>query len=111
MRLQGKRALVTGGSEGIGFAIAEAFLREGAEICLVGRDAGKLEAAGTKLGGGAVETVSADLATGAGIDTVVEHVKGSGRALDILVNNAGVALLVPFDASPRNSTSNPSPST
>ena len=98
MRLQGKRALVTGGSEGIGFAIAEAFLREGAEICLVGRDAGKLDAARTKLGGGAVETISADLATGAGIDTVVEHVKGSGRTLDILVNNAGVALLVPFDS-------------
>ena len=74
----------------IGFAIAEAFLREGAEICLVGRDAGKLEAARTKLGGGAIETISADLATGAGIEIVVEHVKGSGRALDILVNNAGV---------------------
>jgi NAD(P)-dependent dehydrogenase (short-subunit alcohol dehydrogenase family) len=97
VRLQGRRALVTGGSEGIGFAIAEAFMREGAEICLVGRDTRKLGAARAKLGGGPVETISANLATDAGIHAVVKHVEGSGRALDILVNNAGVAFLVPFD--------------
>lgn len=95
MRLCGKRALVTGGSEGIGFSIAKAFVHEGADVCIVGRDPAKLEAARRLLG--AVETVSADLATSAGIDTVAEHVEGTGTALDILVNNAGVALLVPFE--------------
>ncbi|RWC97883.1 MAG: SDR family oxidoreductase [Mesorhizobium sp.] len=102
MRLHGKRALVTGGSDGIGLAIAEAFLREGADVLIVGRDAGKLATARDALaseakGGAAVETLSADLATGAGIDATVARVKASGQLLDILVNNAGVAYLVPFE--------------
>ncbi len=100
MRLNNKRALITGGSDGIGLAIAEAFLREGADITIVGRDPGKLQAAHDSLTGaradGTVETLSADLATGIGIEAVVELVKRSGRPLDILVNNAGVAFLVPF---------------
>ncbi|QND59644.1 SDR family NAD(P)-dependent oxidoreductase [Mesorhizobium huakuii] len=101
MRLQDKRTLVTGGSDGIGLAIAEAFLREGADVLIVGRDAGKLEAARRKLTAhgpaGAVETVSGDLATSLGIAAVVGHVKETGRPLDVLVNNAGVAYLVPFE--------------
>ena len=101
MRLGGKRALITGGSDGIGLAIAESFLREGADILIVGRDAGKLEAARQGLaaadkGALDIETLAADLATSEGIDVVVRKVKKSGQ-LDILVNNAGVALLVPFD--------------
>ena len=102
MRLQDKRTLVTGGSDGIGLAIAEAFLREGADVLIVGRDAGKLEAARHRLTGlgspGAVETLSADLATSSGIATVIEGVKGTGRPFDVLVNNAGVAYLVPFES-------------
>jgi NAD(P)-dependent dehydrogenase (short-subunit alcohol dehydrogenase family) len=102
MRLGGKRALVTGGSDGIGLAIAAAFLREGADVLIVSRDAGKLEAARQTLtakatGNAGVEILSADLATSAGIDAVAAHVKRSGHPLDILVNNAGVAYLVPFE--------------
>ncbi|MER8727378.1 SDR family oxidoreductase [Mesorhizobium sp. M1027] len=95
MRLGGKRALVTGGSEGIGLAIAEAFSREGADVLIVGRDGKKLDAAREQLGNN-VETLSADLSASAGIDTVVEHAR-RGPPLDILVNNAGVAFLVPFE--------------
>ncbi|TGQ95620.1 SDR family oxidoreductase [Mesorhizobium sp. M8A.F.Ca.ET.208.01.1.1] len=101
MRLHGKRALITGGSDGIGLAIAEAFLREGADVLIVGRDAGKLEAARQKLTAsgpvGTVETLSADLATSPGIAAAVEPAKASGRPLDVLVNNVGVAYLVPFE--------------
>ncbi len=97
MRLQGKRAVVTGGSQGIGLAIAAAFVGEGAEVCLIGRDAQKLHDARKQLGSDAVETVSADLATPAGSDKVSDEIAGSDRPVDILVNNAGVAFLVPFD--------------
>lgn len=102
MRLHGKRALVTGGSDGIGLAIAGAFSCEGADVLIVGRDGNKLEAARDMLAreakdGAAIETLSADLATEAGIDAVVSRVKASGQPLDILVNNAGVAFLVPFE--------------
>ena len=101
MRLQGRRALVTGGSDGIGLAIAEAFAREGADLLIVGRDAGKLDTARSTIvrqdGSAAIETLSADLATSAGIDAVAAQVKSSGRPLDILVNNAGVAYLVAFE--------------
>ena len=96
MRLHNKRALVTGGSDGIGLAIAEAFSREGADVLIVGRDTKKLDTAREQLGG-TIETLSADLATSAGIAAVVENVKKSVRPLDILVNNAGVAFLVPFE--------------
>ncbi|PBC07144.1 SDR family oxidoreductase [Mesorhizobium sp. WSM3859] len=101
MRLQGKRALVTGGSDGIGLAIAEAFAREGADLLIVGRDAGKLDTARETIAkaaeNAAIETLSADLATSAGVDAVVGYVGQSSRPLDILVNNAGVAYLVPFE--------------
>ncbi|TJW17450.1 MAG: SDR family oxidoreductase [Mesorhizobium sp.] len=101
MRLHGKRALVTGGSDGIGLAISEAFSREGADVLIVGRDAGKLEAARVKLaasnkGGASAKTLSADLSTNTGIDAVVAHVR-RGPPLDIIVNNAGIAFLVPFE--------------
>ena len=99
MRLHGKRALVTGGSDGIGFAIAEAFLREGAHVMIVGRDADRLRLARETLGGEA-EPIQADLGATAGIDAVIDHV-GASDPLDILVNNAGMAVLVPFeDVSP-----------
>jgi NAD(P)-dependent dehydrogenase (short-subunit alcohol dehydrogenase family) len=101
MRLRDKRALITGGSDGIGLAIAEAFVGEGADVLIVGRDTGKLQAAHDNLtaarADGVIETLSADLATSPGIEAVVGHVKESGQPLDILVNNAGVAFLVPFE--------------
>jgi NAD(P)-dependent dehydrogenase (short-subunit alcohol dehydrogenase family) len=97
MRLQGKRALITGGSEGIGLAIGEAFAREGAKLCLVGRNAEKLARAQQHLGEAVESLTPADLATDQGIDTVVEQITTAGRALDILVNNAAVAPVAAFE--------------
>ncbi|MEQ1953040.1 SDR family oxidoreductase [Mesorhizobium sp. CN2-181] len=95
MRLAGKRALVTGGSDGIGLAIAIAFGREGARVQIVGRDSDKLQAARRQISG--ADTFEADLSTHEGVEAVAGEFERSGEKLDILVNNAGVAYLVAFD--------------
>jgi NAD(P)-dependent dehydrogenase (short-subunit alcohol dehydrogenase family) len=97
MRLQGKLALVTGGSEGIGLAIAEALAREGAELCIVGRNLDKLTRGREQLGASVKLAVPADLATESGVNEVVEGIGRAGKALDILINNAAIAHVVPFE--------------
>lgn len=97
MRLGGKFAIVTGGSEGLGLAMAEALAREGADLCIVGRNSEKLEDASLQIGGAIKFNVSADLSTKEGIDSVVERVRVSGRTVDILLNNAAVAQVVDFE--------------
>lgn len=97
MRLAGKFAIVTGGSEGLGLAMAEALAREGAELCIVGRSAKKLADAAHQLGDSLRLSVSADLATEEGIGRVIEEVRKSGKSVDALVNNAAVAQVVDFE--------------
>ena len=98
MRLKNKHAIITGGSDGIGFGIAQAFAREGAALTLVARTEKSLLDAKAKLIalGAPVATFTADLARPDAIDLVARHLKTEGRSVDILVNNAGVAHLVPY---------------
>jgi NAD(P)-dependent dehydrogenase (short-subunit alcohol dehydrogenase family) len=97
-RLQGRRTLITGGSDGIGLAIAQAFAREGAELYLVGRGSDKLKRAQEHLEDTTVKIIEADLSTGAGVDSVVRQIEELGKPLDVVVNNAAVALFLPFEA-------------
>lgn len=97
MRLKGKFALVTGGSEGIGLGFCEAFVREGADLCIVGRSADKLATARRHLGEAAKFLVPAALSSSTAIDEIAAKIGEAGRSLDILVNNAGVARLSPFE--------------
>jgi 3-oxoacyl-[acyl-carrier protein] reductase len=91
--LNGKVALVTGGSKGIGAAIALELAREGADVAICARDAGELEAMAQRIGalGRRVVTVSADLSSPAGVTKVVDGALGTFRRVDILVNNVGGA--------------------
>jgi NAD(P)-dependent dehydrogenase (short-subunit alcohol dehydrogenase family) len=86
--LNGRRVLVTGGSQGIGLAVARGFLAEGASVTIVARDAARLAQAATdlaKVPGAKVNTRSADLAqTGA-----AQALADACPDTDILVNNAG----------------------
>jgi uncharacterized oxidoreductase len=91
MRLQGKRALITGGSSGIGFAIAEAMLDRGATVAITGRRAEVLAEAANRLrqGGRDVQSVAADVGTEKGRQTTLGLALDKLGGLDILVNNAG----------------------
>jgi 3-oxoacyl-[acyl-carrier protein] reductase len=88
-RLEGKRALVTGASGGIGGAIAEALHAQGATVALSGTRADALQALAGKLGGRA-HVAPADLADAAAVDALVPEAEKLMGGLDILVNNAGL---------------------
>lgn len=91
MNLEGKRVLVTGGSSGIGLAIAEAMLAKGAKIVISGRRPDILKAAvdGLRKSGGSVEGIAADVGTGEGRAKTLAFAVDKLGGLDVLVNNAG----------------------
>lgn len=85
-------AVVTGATAGIGAAFARKLQAEGYALILVARDAERLAAMATELGGsgGAVETVPADLTTPDGLAAVEKQVRE--RPVDLLINNAGIGI-------------------
>jgi NAD(P)-dependent dehydrogenase (short-subunit alcohol dehydrogenase family) len=91
-RLQGKVAIVTGASSGIGKTTAEVFAREGATVMLVARRADRLREvkAGIEARGGAAEHIVADLVSRSECEKVVDEVIARFGRIDVLVNNAGI---------------------
>lgn len=87
--LEGKVALVTGATGGIGEAIAHALHERGATVALTGRREAELARVAEALGGARVLLAPADLADPAAPAALVEKVEGALGSLDILVNNAG----------------------
>jgi NAD(P)-dependent dehydrogenase (short-subunit alcohol dehydrogenase family) len=91
LQLNGKTALVTGSTKGIGFAIAKWLAAEGADVIVNGRTAESARAAAEKIGKGA-RGIGADVSTAAGCEALV----GAAPTVDILVNNAGIFEPKPF---------------
>jgi NAD(P)-dependent dehydrogenase (short-subunit alcohol dehydrogenase family) len=91
MRFDGKTAIVTGASEGIGFAIAEGLAVEGANVVLVARREDVLQAAAAKLGSRA-SYVAGDVADDDTARRAVDHVVEAHGGLDLLVSNAGILI-------------------
>jgi NADP-dependent 3-hydroxy acid dehydrogenase YdfG len=91
--LQGKTAVVTGASSGIGRAIAERFGRAGAHVFLAGRTAEPMEESKRRIGadGGKATTAVADLRDPGHVRSLVDSAVAATGRLDIMVNNAGLA--------------------
>jgi 3-oxoacyl-[acyl-carrier protein] reductase len=93
MRLQGKTALVTGGSRGIGRACVSALAAAGARVALVyqnSREAAEKVAADLQAAGHEVRAIQADVANSAQAEAVVEELLTAWEQIDILVNSAGI---------------------
>lgn len=93
-----KTALITGGSDGIGFATATAFAEQGANLILIGREKKKLEDRKKLLKryNVTVQTFAGDISKKNSISEIVEQVRTKNIKINIIVNNAGIARFIPF---------------
>ncbi len=96
-KLTNKTALVTGGTTGIGYATAQAFLKEGAQLAITGQDTKRLGQAKKTLDGDvlALRTDQTDLTE---IDQMVTQIGAKFGSLDTVFLNAGITLPAPFEA-------------
>jgi 3-oxoacyl-[acyl-carrier protein] reductase len=88
--LTGRRAIVTGGSKGIGLAVAAELVAEGASVAICSRSASELSAAASSLGGNVFHQVC-DVTDAAAVQSFVDSAAAALGGVDILVNNAGRA--------------------
>lgn len=95
-RLKGKRALITGGTSGIGLETAKQFLKEGARVAITGRNPATLESARNELQQD-VLIIPSDSSSVAAQKQVVEAIQQAFGGLDVLFVNAGIAELKPVE--------------
>ena len=101
--LQGRSALITGGSRGIGRMIAEGFLRQGARVYISARKAEACDATAKELSAiGPCVSLPGDVSTLEGVQQLVAALQQHEQTLDILVNNAGAAWGAPYDEFPES---------
>jgi NAD(P)-dependent dehydrogenase (short-subunit alcohol dehydrogenase family) len=91
MNLEGKVALVTGGGTGIGTAIVERFVQEGAKVCISGRRQEMLDKVAQSLPSGKIATCSGDTSKQEDAKRMVAETVSFGGKIDVLVNNAGIS--------------------
>ena len=95
-RFEGKTALITGGTAGIGLATAKLFVNEGARVIVTGRNPETMKAAQIELGKNAI-VVRSDATSLPDMDALVAKVKGTFGKLDVLFVNAGYGQWIPFE--------------
>src|SRR5271165_4273909 len=100
LELVGKVVLITGGTDGLGLALASQLANEGASVAVCGRDEGRLRAARSTLGdaGGDVLVQRADVSSPADLEAFVEAAAGRWGRIDSVVHNAGRASGGPLES-------------
>lgn len=96
-KLKNKLAIVTGGNSGIGFAAANEFVAEGANVIITGKNQSAIDEATKKLGSN-VKGVLSDASKIVDIERLADFVKEQGKKVDVLFINAGVASFAPIEA-------------
>jgi gluconate 5-dehydrogenase len=96
--LTGRRAIITGSSQGIGFALARGLAEAGAQVVLNGRDAAKLAQAAAQIPG--ATTLAFDATDHAAVRTAVDGFEATTGPIDILINNAGMQHRAPLEDFP-----------
>ncbi len=96
MRLEGKVAVVTGGSSGIGLAVARELRKEGARVCIFARDMEGLENAASTIGVGTL-AVAGDVAKPVDLEKLFREVVQELGTIDIVIANAGVTKVAPVE--------------
>jgi len=93
LQLRGKVVVITGGSKGIGYACAEAFIAEGSKVTIVSRSQANLDAAFAKLPRGAhpVRAIAVNLVDAEAAERMAQTVENESGEIDVLVNSAGAA--------------------
>ena len=92
-RLDGRRALVTGGSKGLGYMMARALAQAGADVALVSRTQSEVEDAAQALSkktGRRIVGLTADVSSGASVTQMADEAQNALGTIDILINNAGI---------------------
>jgi gluconate 5-dehydrogenase len=102
--LSGRRALITGSSQGIGYALAQGLASAGAEIVLNGRNEDRLSAAAERLraDGASVRQAAFDATDADAVSAGVDKVEDEAGAIDILINNAGMQFRTPLQDYPHD---------
>lgn len=95
MQLQGKRTLVTGGAQGIGLAIAQKFVEQGARVAIADLDGPGAEVAAESLGAGSIG-LALDVRSPEQVQTTIEATVAAFGGLDVMVNNAGIEVTKPL---------------
>jgi NAD(P)-dependent dehydrogenase (short-subunit alcohol dehydrogenase family) len=97
-KLEGKIALVTGGSSGIGLATAQSFVKEGAFVYITGRRQAELDKAVKTIGGTQVKAVRADASSLTDLDKLFAQIKQEKGRVDVVFANAGGGSFAPLGA-------------
>jgi NAD(P)-dependent dehydrogenase (short-subunit alcohol dehydrogenase family) len=95
-KLEGKVAVITGGTSGMGLATAQRFVREGAQVFVMGRRGAELDAAVKQIGGKVVG-VQGDIAKLVDLDRLYRTVRDTAGHLDVVFANAGIGEVVPLE--------------